>query len=65
MRVVRSKSLFSVPPRSVLLTLSELRTEILIIFLRFGSEGGGGCGGGGGDLSISPNTAIFPKMNIC
>ena len=37
-----------------------LRTEFLIIFLRFGSGGGGGCGGG--DLNISPNTAILQKI---
>jgi len=35
-----------------------LRTEFLIIFLRFGSVGGGGCG----DLNISPNAAIPPDL---
>jgi len=42
------------------LTVSHLRIEFLIIFLRFGSGGGGGCGGG--DLNISPNTAILQKI---
>jgi len=53
--VVRSKSLFSVPPRSVLLTLF-VRTEFCIIFLRL-------CGDGG-DLNISTNTEIYPSSYL-
>jgi len=36
--VVRSKSLFSVPPRSVLVNLSLLRMEFLLIFYGFEVE---------------------------
>jgi len=49
---VRSKSLFSVPLRSVLLTLSVWKTEFFLIFLRLWDDGG--CG----DSNISSNTEI-------
>jgi len=60
--VERSKSLFSLPPRSVLLTLSvkENTDKIFFNFLRLWGEGSGG----DGDWNISPNTDICPSSYL-